>query len=324
MARPSAREPVAGTGEARRGPGAEPARAAGLPSIFLATTTFFWGTQFWAIEIASRHAPPLMITALRTAPAGILLLFLLPLARARLPTRAMWPWAVLTAVIMVVAIFEGISEGAARAGPAIASVLANTTPFFVLVLGRIFLREDISLVGVAGLVLGFAGVVMMVSSELRATADTGNLILGMALALIGALGWGAGTLIIKWLAERDATLDMVGLTTAQFLVAGAILAALAFGVEGAGSTDWGATGLWGPLVWITLGGSVIAFLCFFAALKRIPATRASAWLFLVPVIAVLVDVGRGQAPRPIVLGGIVLAIAGVALVNAAPVSRRRS
>ena len=51
----------------------------------------------------------------------------------------------------------------------------------------------------------------------------------------------------------------------------------------------------------------------------ISASKASAWGFLSPVVAVLVETARGDAPSAIVLIGMVLVIAGVAVVNAAPV-----
>ncbi len=59
----------------------------------------------------------------------------------------MWFWAFVTSMLMVVLFLEGLSEGTARAGAANASVLANTTPFFVLILGWIFLKTKTNWLG---------------------------------------------------------------------------------------------------------------------------------------------------------------------------------
>ena len=66
---------------------------------------------------------------------------------------------------------------------------------------------------------------------------------------------------------------------------------------------------------LAIGSSAIAYLAFFAALRRVEAAQASAWLFLVPVVAVVVELALGEVPDGIVLVGMALAIAGVALIS---------
>ncbi len=171
---------------------------------------------------------------------------------------------------MVTLTLEGISEGAARAGAGNAAILINSAPFFVLVLERIFLRQRVSGLGLAGLVVGFAGIVVMVSSQLGDVADTGDFLLGMGLALAGAIGWAIGVLMTKILFTRHADIDMLGFTAAQFVIGGAVVVGLAFAIEGTGSTSWGSGDLWAAVVWLSLGASAIATLTFFGALKRLP------------------------------------------------------
>ena len=158
----------------------------------------------------------------------------------------------------------------------------------------------------------------MVSSQLGGGRETGDLVLGMGLALAAAAGWGVTTLLVKWLAERDPELDVLGLTAGQFVVGGAALGIVAFAVEGTGGTDWRSGSLWGAVAWLAVGASAIAYFAFFAALKRASANAVSASLFLVPVVAVLVETARGDAPDAIVGIGMALAVAGVALVMFAP------
>ena len=74
----------------------------------------------------------------------------------------------------------------------------------------------------------------------------------------------------------------------------------------------------GSAIGVHTNVGAIASLAYFTALRLIPATRASAWQFLAPVVAVAVEVGRGNAPEAIVLGGMALVILGVAVVTAAP------
>ena len=294
-----------------------------LPAIFLTITIFFWGTAFRATAIAAEHASPIMVTALRAAPAAVALVLAALVLRSKFPQRELWPWTVITGLLMVTLTLEGISEGAARAGAGNAAILINSAPFFVLVLERIFLRERIGPFGLAGLFVGFAGIVVMVSSQLGDIADTSDFALGMALALAGAIGWAVGVLMTKIMFTRHSDIDMLGFTAAQFVIGGSAVVALAFALEGTGTTAWGTGDLWAAVAWLSLGASAIATLTFFGALKRLPATTVTAWQFLVPVVAVITEVVYGNTPGAIVLAGMGLAIVGVALVNAAPALSER-
>jgi drug/metabolite transporter (DMT)-like permease len=85
---------------------------------------------------------------------------------------------------------------------------------------------------------------------------------------------------------------------------------------------WGgafsATAVGTEIEWLALGTSALGSLAFFSALKRVSADRAAAWQFVVPVVAVLVEIARGNSPDAIVLAGMILAVAGVAIVNIPP------
>jgi drug/metabolite transporter (DMT)-like permease len=286
-----------------------------LPFSLLGTSIFFWGSSYWPVEIAGPHTPSLMLAALRSAPAAVVLLAVLPLLGARLPRGRTAVWSALTGLLMVAVFFYGATEGTVRAGAGNASVLVNTAPFFVLILGRLFLGERVSWIRVGGLVAGFCGVVVMVSSQLGAGGDAVDLQVGFAVALSASVAWAVGTLAVKRLVAADPGLDLVGFTAIQYVAGGLLLAAIEFAVDGTGGTDWSAAALWGPIAYLVLGTSALASITYFAALKRLPATRTAAALFLVPLVAVLVEIGRGRSPSAVVLMGMALTIVGVALVN---------
>jgi drug/metabolite transporter (DMT)-like permease len=295
-----------------------------MPYLLLAATIFFWGTTYRANAIATEHASSLMFSAFRAAPAALILLAVVPVVRARLPRGRDLLWAAGSGLVMVTLVLEAISEGVTRAGAGNAAVLVNTSPFFVLVLARIFLGERPSWVGIGGLVLGFAGVVVMVSSQLGGAADAGQLALGMTAALVAAAAWGSGTLFVKWLVQRDPALDLLGLTIGQFLAGGIALLAIAFAVDGTGGTDWTSGEMWGSFAWAAVGSSAIGTLTYFLALKRLAATRTASWLFLIPAVAILVEVARGASPGAEAFVGMVIATAGVAIVSTAPLVASRA
>lgn len=298
-----------------------PAHDAGVaPYLLLLVTIFFWGTAFRATDIGAAHASAMVFSALRALPAAAVLVLVAVLLRSRLPRGRTLCYAVMSGPLMVTLAFEGIAEGVTLAGAANAAVLVNTTPFFTLLLGRIFLGERVSRAAAGGLVVGFVGVVLMVSSQLgRGDVPTGELLLGMALALLAGAGFAVGTLLIKAATSRDGdAFDVMGFTTVQYLVGSGLLLGLAVIFGRPGSTDWSSGDLWSSIAWVALGSSVIASVAFALALRRVLATRASAWQFLAPVVAVLVELVLGDAPGGIVLLGMALAIGGVALVSVTP------
>lgn len=289
-----------------------------LPALFLLVTMFFWGTAFRASVIAAEHAAPIMVTGVRAGLAAAVLVLAAVVLRSRLPPRELWLTTFVTGLLMVTLALEGITEGAARAGAGTAAIITNSSAFFVLVLERVFLRERMSAIGLGGLVVGFAGIVVMVWSQLGDITDTGDFVLGVCLSVAGAMGWAVGVLLTKMAFNRKPDLDMVGLTAGQYVIGGSAALVIAFALEGGGTTEWDSTEFWAAVAWIAIGGSVIATLAYFGALKRMSATTVMAWQFLVPVVAVLTEIVYGNTPSAVVLIGMGIAIVGVAIVNAAP------
>ena len=304
--------------------------AARVPLVawaLLALPVGFWGGGYTATSIATDHTSGLMLAGLRTLPT----LAVLPLALllgARLPKgRDAVVSAVVSGLLVVTVFFIGISEGTHFAGAANAAVLISAAPLWVALLARLFLGERVRPAALAGLLLGFAGIVLMVSRQLGGSHRAGDLALGIGLALIAGIAWAAGTMIVRRQAVRDPKLDFVGLTIAQYLAGSPILIIVAFAVKGTGGTDWGSGDLWGGTLWLALGSSALATVAFFMSLRWLDAAQTSSAQFLVPVVAVIIELVRGHAPGGLVLVGMALAIAGVALVVAgerarSPLGRR--
>ena len=293
--------------------------AARVPLVawaLLALPVGFWGGGYTATSIATDHTSGLMLAGLRTLPT----LAVLPLALllgARLPKgRDAVVSAVVSGLLVVTVFFIGISEGTHFAGAANAAVLISAAPLWVALLARLFLGERVRPAALAGLLLGFAGIVLMVSRQLGGSHRAGDLALGIGLALIAGIAWAAGTMIVRRQAVRDPKLDFVGLTIAQYLAGSPILIIVAFAVKGTGGTDWGSGDLWGGTLWLALGSSALATVAFFMSLRWLDAAQTASAQFLVPVVAVIIELVRGHAPGGLVLVGMALAIAGVALVVA--------
>lgn len=284
---------------------------------FLTTSVIVWGGSWRATAIAADHTTPLTLSALRVLTAALVLLAVLALMRVRLPPLRLWVWVVITGLLMAVFGTYGQIETVIRAGPGTGAVLAATTPFFTIVASWLLLRQRTSLLAVTGTAVGFAGVAVVILSQLGGGEGT-DPALGAVFGLLVSVGFAFGLVLIKLLAELVPDLNLVSLTAGQFLVGTVVLVVLAFSIDRVGDTAWRSAELWAGVAWAGPAATGLGYVAFYVAIKRLDPARASAWFFLVPVIAVLVEVARGDAPEPITAVGMVVVIVGVAVTSLAP------
>ncbi len=283
-------------------------------SLILLVSMVAAGVVYPVTDSALHHTSPVMIATLRALVGGALLTAMLPLMRSRLPrTRRLWLWAFGIGVGNTTLTQIGISVGTERAGSAVAAVLLNSSPFFVALIARFALAEPITRLRAAGLVVGFGGVLLVVLADPGNVAHGSRLVVGFALSLLGALGWAGGGLGMRVLTQREPDLDIPGITAAQFLAGGVPLIPLV--LLAGGSTDWGRPSLIAQLAYLIIGGQLLVYLGFNAALSRWPSTRVYAWTFLVPAVAVIIQAIQGKLPGVSATIGVVLVILGVAIVN---------
>jgi drug/metabolite transporter (DMT)-like permease len=281
-------------------------------SFLLGVTVIAWGLNYRATAIGVGHTSALMFGALRTAPPVVVFLALAGLGVIRLPRGRLALTAGATGVVMVTFFVYALSEGVVRAGAGNTAVLVNSSPLWVALLSRPLFGERLRGLAVGGLVLGFGGVVLMFSSELQ--VGGGDVAIGMAIALAGGVAWAVGTVAVKSFSQRDDPPDPRGVLTLQYTVGSPLLLLIAFAIDGTSGTDWSSGELWGAVLFIA-AAAAIGSVAFYGALQHLPATQTAAVQFLVPVVAVLVELARGNIPAALTVAGMALAVAGVALVN---------
>ena len=192
----------------------------------------------------------------------------------------------------VVLTLAGIAEGTRLAGAAIASVLLNSAPFFAALFARIWLDEHLTGRQAVGLVVGFAGILLIVGSTKRTPALT---CAWVVICLSGALGWAAAGLGMRYLSTRETGFDVYGATTAQFLCGGVLLIPYLLTTRPT-PTDWSSPELWASLVFLVVGAQVITYIGFYVALSHWTSARVFSWTFLVPAVAVGIEAFQGNLP----------------------------
>ena len=170
----------------------------------------------------------------------------------------------------------------------------------------------------AGLAVGFAGVILLVAPDLVNMND--NDLTGELLLLGSSLSYAIGNIYakrnVKGLAPRIPALF-------QVFLAMLVIVPAALVIDRPFATVQPAPEAIIAIVWLGIIGSGLAYICYFTILANWGATRTSLVAYLLPVVGILL--GSAILGDPLTLNriaGTALVIAGIALVNSGPAFRR--
>ena len=273
-----------------------------------------WGTTYLGIRIALESIPPFLMAAFRWLAAGTLLISVLKLRRERLPGPESWgPLAVLG--LLLIGVGNGAVVWAEQTVPSgLTAVLVAAIPFWMVAIERFMpAAEPLTSGKLAGLVVGFGGIILLVWPELQVGGGGGrSFAAGAAATQLACLGWAIGS---SYSRRRHPAENVLGAAAFQMLFAGAALLLLGL-LLGELSVLAFTPRTSAALLYLVLAGSVAGFTAYAYALKHLPVSTVSLYAYVNPVIAVVlgtVVLSEPMSPRILVAGGVVLA--GMAMVR---------
>jgi drug/metabolite transporter (DMT)-like permease len=253
--------------------------------ILLALLSVLWGASFFFIAVANPHVPPFTLVLGRVGLAALALVSLVFLVGERLPTTVTgwWPFVV-QAVVNNVIPFTLMVYGQHRIASGLAAVLNATTPLFTLVVARLFVGEALSASKLAGVVLGIAGVGVLVGPE--ALNSNASSAIGMLCILGAALSYAVSALSMRRLRQIPPLVSSAAqltCSTAMLLpLAGAIDRFWLLPVPG-----WPATL---AVLGLALLSTALAYIVFFRINATAGPTNVMLVTLLIPVTATLLGV----------------------------------
>lgn len=286
-----------------------PGRGRGAPPwIAFAICTLVWSSTFLFIRIGNDRVAPVWAATLRLALATVLLTLI------AVATRQRWPrGAALRAALWFGFVDFGISLpllywGETSVPSGIASVLFATIPLSTAIFARIAGLEPFRPIKLAAALLALAGVAILFSAQMAGAVPP--------IALL-AVFFGAVTASLAGVLLKRAPGTSPVATNAV---------AHAIGALGAGAVSMGlreshalpaSAQAWAPILYLTIVGSVVAFVSFAWLVERWPVTRISFISVIIPVVALALGVAvRGEhvtmtsvVGSIVVLGAVVLGIA---------------
>lgn len=276
---------------------------------------FLWAVCFPLIAAGLPLAPPFTFATLRSFVAGTALL-LLAWGKHRPWPRGWAVWLILlgVGVSMTSMGFAGMFLAGGLVSPGLATVLANIQPLIAAVLAGLVLGERLGPRRRLGLVLGFAGIVLVALPGFG--SGTNSSPAGIGYILLGAVGVAAGNVLLKRLTGQVDVLMAIGW---QFVLGGIPLLLLAQWFESPAQVVWNASFVV-ILLTLSLLGTSLAFVLWFSLLHRSELTRLNTFVFLTPAFALILGaIFFGESLGWLEAGGIVLILGGILQV-----SRQRS
>ena len=280
-----------------------------------------WGTTYFGIRVSLESMPPALMGGLRWMIAGALLGGYVLARGHALPPRSRWGGIVLLGFLMLGLGNGGVVFAEQWVPSGLAAVLVACSPFWMAGVEACLpdgerLRANV----LVGLVIGFAGILLLVWPDLRRGDGSGrNFLLGVLALQIATLGWSLGSAYSRRHGRAD---NLLGTTALQMLAGGVIMTA-----AGTMRGEWPAlfftTRTAISLAYLSTVGAIGGFVAYTYALRHLPVSFVSLYAYINPVIAVALGVfflGEPFDRRMAVAAAFVFV--GVAIVRMRPAPSR--
>ena len=291
--------------------------------LCFALVYFFWGSTYLGIAIAVEHIGAPLMGGLRFTAAGVLLLAWCVLTGRRIAVSMREAVRLAVVGILLLSIANVVLAWAEETVPTgLAALIVSITPLWFLVIETWIMRGDhLSNRGVIGLLLGIAGIVVLLWPKLHATTALGQKELWASLALLGgSLSWAIGSVLSKrWSTSADA---FVG-SAWQMTFAGLVNFGVAAIFDDYRHVVWTLRGV-AAIAYLVVFGSWVGYSAYIWLLKNVPTPKVATYAYVNPVVAVFLGwlVLHEKVDRYILAGSAII-IAGVALVTSAKVKSKR-
>lgn len=282
--------------------------------LFLAVA---WGFSFLVVLKVVHAFGWVGAVSLRALIAGGTLAVLAALLGRALKLRPLlWPLLVVGATTVAGQLI-GLSYATPRIGTAMAAIFVASIPLFSMIIGRLWGIEKISHQGLAGLLLGVVGIVMLVGFPAQAVTE--DFIHGCVASLLGCVCAAFGS---NYASLRLRGQDPWTVTGGAFLAGGLLTLPLLLLVpvpQVPEAIDW---------LYLAISGAVMSattYVLYFGLVERIGATRTISVEFVVTLVAVLVGaLFLGEALSWLqALGALVIMLGCMLVLGLLPGRRKR-
>ena len=243
-----------------------------------------WALSFTAIEIGLIEVNPFALVFWRVFPAAIFITAVTLIMGHRFPLRlGFWLRFMLIGFFGNVLPFSLIAIGQQYIQAGLAAILNASTPIFTALLAHFMLtNEPLHLHKGAGLLCGFIGVAVIFGADALFDFNWSNL--GQLLVVLASASYGLAFILGKKYGKGI----NVYVSSSAMLICSSIIMFLIVCFVQPGLPQYAQSwGVWGALLFMSLGGTALAYIIYYYLLARIDTTNVALVTFIIPPIAVL-------------------------------------
>lgn len=281
--------------------------------LALSAMCIIWGTTYLAMRVGIMHVPPFLYLGIRQVIAGGLLCLFFIGKGYRLPSWKDLRFHLLGGVLMI-GIGNGlVGWGEQHVSSGVAALICSMMPIWLILLNVSFMgnTEKVNLKVIAGILLGFGGLLLIFGNGIRDLANP-TYASGMVGILVATIAWATGTLLLK---KQKSAIKPVFAAGIQLFSGGVFMLAISPFSDNYQGMDFNTEAVT-ALVYLVVFGSMISYSSFAYALDKLPASTVSMYAYINPLVAVIAGwlLLDEMMNANIVLSGL-LTIGGVYLVT---------
>ncbi|RBW67913.1 DMT family transporter [Bacillus taeanensis] len=251
---------------------------------------FIFGTTFLAIKIGvDSGLPPFLSAGFRFFVSGLILFTIMVCNKKTTKRLLIQKEMLLTGGCLTFGTFSTLYWAEQYVTSGVAAVLSSTGPMMILIIQSIFLKQKGNRLSFIGCFIGMIGVSFLLFPSL--TIKTSSFWLyGCLVIIIGEVFYAAGTIYTKQVMNRFQNTSPIALNAVQMMYGGILLIVLSFVTErGQFDINMNPASI-GSLVYLIVFGSMIGHSLYYWLVVRTNPVFPSTWLFISPIIALLLGV----------------------------------
>lgn len=230
--------------------------------------------------------PPLQMAGLRQTIAGLIVVIFFLLKGSKVPKGKDLLFYVFLGFLLI-SCSNGLTTWAIKFIPSyLGALISALMPFVMILANFLFFKEKISRWALFGLIIGFSGVLFLLSSFFEELKNN-NFIFGVFLTLVGVCTWTTGTLLTI---RNKRKLDPYTGIGWQMLFGGLILYFASWVGRQQVPLHTVPLQTWGLIGYLIVVGSIICFMCYLYALKYLPMGMVSIYVYMNPLVALLMGI----------------------------------
>jgi drug/metabolite transporter (DMT)-like permease len=287
--------------------------------IAFAVIYFVWGTTYLAILFAIKDIPPLLMSAMRFLLAGVVLYIFCLAKNERHPDYSSFLKIMFRGILMLVGGTVSVTWAEQYLPSSTTAIIVTSVPFWFVLLDRkqwsYYFSNKILILG---LIIGFVGVALLTNFNHTGSlgpAHAARRTTAVLVLIAGGIAWTTGSLISKYKPTGHSLL----MTTAIQLIVSGFLCLFASILSGESDHFYFPQvrqSAWLGFLYLAGFGSILTYACYLWLLKVRPAAQVSSYVYVNPVVAILLGglIGKESITWLHILSLAVI-LSGVLLIN---------